>query len=184
MKRVMTLLISLVFTFSATSCDLLDLMDLSDFKTDDRVTFYGTDRKGNYITDEVFAQYEVTMINFWEPWCRPCVSEMPALEMLYENYQGKGLLIIGVYSDDSMEDQVKAILSDSMINYPIMKKVQPLDKYRTGYVPTTIFVDKEGHIMDVSFVQGCDDGVHLIGGRGYGDWSSIVNRLLPSKTGG
>lgn len=184
MKKVITLLICMVFAFSATSCDLLELLDLNDPLADTRVTFSGVDRKGNYISDDVFSKHDVTMINFWEPWCRPCVSEMPAIEMLYENYSGRGLYIIGVYSDDSMEDQVSAILSDNHIGYPIMKKVQSLDKYRTGYVPTTIFVDKEGKLMDVSFVQGCDDGKHIVGSMAYGDWSSIVNRLLPSKSGG
>ena len=184
MKRVITLLICMVFAFSATSCDLLDLLDLSEFQTTSKVIFNGVDRKGNFITEDIFSQYDVTMINFREPWCRPCVSEMPAIEMLYENYSAKGLLVIGVYSDDSMEDQVDAILFNSHTSYPIMKKVEFLDQYRTGSVPTTIFVDKEGNLMDVSFVQGCQDRVHIVGSREYGDWASIVNRLLPSKTGG
>lgn len=184
MKKVIALLLSLVLIFCSASCDMLDLLDLDVGSSGSKVTFSGLDRKGNYISDEVFSKHEVTMINFWEPWCRPCVGEMPALEMLYENYSGKGLYIIGVYSDTSMEDQVDAILSDNHISYPIMKTVDSLKQYKTGYVPTTIFVDKNGCLMDVSFADGCENRNYLVGGKAYGDWSVIVNRLLPSKTEG
>jgi thiol-disulfide isomerase/thioredoxin len=84
----------------------------------DSVIFSTTDRDGNAYDDSIFADYELTLINFWEPWCGPCVGEMPDLETLYENYSDKGLLVIGVYSEAGMEADVEAILEDSGITSP------------------------------------------------------------------
>ena len=89
-----------------------------DFDPD--FTFSTTDRVGNEWNESVFANAEVTMINFWEPWCSPCVNEMPDLEKLYENYQDQGFQIIGVYSETGMEYEVDQILKDCHTTYPIL----------------------------------------------------------------
>ena len=111
--------------------------------------FTTTDRVGNEWNESVFANAEVTMINFWEPWCSPCVNEMPDLEKLYENYQDQGFQIIGVYSETGMEYEVDQILKDCHTTYPILLYTTEFDQFQTGYVPTTIFVDSKGHVLDI-----------------------------------
>ena len=56
------------------------------------------------------------MINFWEPWCGPCVGEMPELEQMYQNRGGE-LLILGVYWT---EDGAAEVLSETGITYPVI----------------------------------------------------------------
>lgn len=142
----------------------------ADFDPD--FTFSVTDRDGNTWDESVFSSYNLTMINFWEPWCGPCVGEIPDLEKLYEDYKDMGFQIIGVYSETAMEGEVDQIIRDSGVTYPILHYSSEFDKFQTGYVPTTIFVDGEGHILTV---QGEDS---VVGSKTYNDWAKIIEKLL------
>ena len=140
---------------------------------DPEFTFSTTDRDGNTWDASCFSSNKVTMINFWEPWCGPCVNEMPDLELLYEAYKDKDFQIIGVYSETHMESEVDGILKDKNISYPILKYTAEFDIFQTGYVPTTVFVDSKGHIVKMS--DGTD---YVIGSNTYEAWESIIKQYL------
>ena len=108
------------------------------------------------------------MINFWEPWCPPCVSEMPSLEQLYRNYADQGFLILGVYSTEGMEEDVDDVLRDTGVSYPILHYCEAFDRFQTGYVPTTVFVTGEGEPV----------GEVCVGSNSYAGWAKIVEDLL------
>ena len=42
---------------------------------------------------------KAVILEFWGYWCGPCVGRMPGLFALYDKYQGKGLVIIGIHQD-------------------------------------------------------------------------------------
>ena len=154
------------------------VIDLPALSTGGNVTFTAYDRNGTAYDESIFAQYELTMINFWEPWCGPCVGEIPDLEKIYEEYSDKGLLIIGVYSEDTMEDEVDEILSSSGVTYPVLRYDAAFDKYKTGYVPTTIFVDRNGNIIDTGITYQDIDGTTLVGSRTFDEWEELVRKYL------
>ena len=143
----------------------------TDFYPD--FTFSTTDRDGNIWDETTFSQYELTMINFWEPWCGPCVSEIGDLERLYEDYRDKGFQIIGVYSEQTMESEVDGILRDNNVSYPILHYTSEFDRFQSGYVPTTVFVDRQGKVLTMSDGTGC-----IIGSNTYSDWAAIIENLI------
>ena len=102
----------------------------------------------------------------WEPWCGPCVREMPDLQKLYDNYRSKGLMVVGVYST---EENAKSTVESKGITYPIIRKSSEFNAFDTGYVPTTIIVDGNGNILTSE---------PIIGSRSYNDWESIVSPYL------
>lgn len=114
-----------------------------------KLSFSGTDINGNPIDSDIFADYDVTLVNIWEPWCGPCVNEMPEFEEVYEMLQNAGIKfnIIGFYST---EDDAKNTVKNLGITYPIVKDTGFFYEYQTGYVPTNIFVDSEGYILPVT----------------------------------
>ena len=49
--------------------------------------FVSHDIDGNVVKLADFASAKVIMLNYWEPWCPPCIRELPELEQLYEAYK-------------------------------------------------------------------------------------------------
>lgn len=144
-----------------------------DFDPD--LKFSITDLDGNEITESVFSEHKVTMINFWEPWCGPCVGEIPELEKLYENYKDQGFSIIGIFSSSDQIEDVKSLVSDAGVTYAIANYDAAFDKFQTGYVPTTIFVDETGKLYPVS--NGYGDNV-IVGSASYEEWEKTLLELL------
>ncbi len=128
-------------------------------------SFETTDFNGNAVDSSIFADYSLTMINFWEPWCGPCVAEMPDLQKLQDNYADKGFLLIGVYST---EDGAAQVLESTGVSYPILRYTDDFAYFQTGYVPTTIFVNARGEMV----------GSVQIGAKSYEAWAAIVEELL------
>ena len=77
------------------------------------ITFEGTDLEGNTISQDIFTQSKLTMVNVWATYCNPCLSEMPGLGELAAEYDAEEFQIIGIVSDVwEGEDQT---LVDSLI---------------------------------------------------------------------
>ncbi len=158
-----------------TDVDETETSSASDYSPD--FTFNTTDRDGNAYDESIFAGYELTMVNFFEPWCGPCVSEMDDIEQLYEDYSSEGFMVIGVYSDTSMESELDAIISSTGVSYPVLHLDRDLARFQTGYYPTTFFVDGEGHIVTM---DGTTDFLY-IGAGNYDYWESVVTGYLRSR---
>ena len=138
----------------------------------DGLVFSTVDRGGETWDQSVFLSHKLTMINFWEPWCGPCVGEMADLQRLQDTYADRGLLILGVYRTPDAEEDVDAVLSYTGVTYPILHYTQEFDAFESGYVPTTIFVDGEGRLI------GEGSSALYIGSNSYEGWAAVVEDLL------
>ena len=127
--------------------------------------FSTTALDGTAVDESVLAGHTLTMINFFEPWCPPCIAELPDLEKLYETYAPEGFQILGVFST---EEGTAEVVSDAALSYPVLRYVPEFDQFQTGYVPTTIFVDGSGRIV----------GETKIGSNSYAGWEAIIKGLM------
>ena len=132
------------------------------------IRFLTTDFDGNGWDETCFFENKITMINLWAYWCGPCVGELPDLEQLNKDYADKGLQIIGISLKEE-EAENRETVKELGITYPNLFYTEEFDEYMdTGYYPTTIFVDSEGHVL----------GNAAIGSREYKDWAKIIEDLL------
>lgn len=58
--------------------------------------------KGSPVTG--FEPSKVYVVEFWAPWCPPCISTIPHLTALQAKYKDEGVTIIGVMIADSLEN--------------------------------------------------------------------------------
>lgn len=54
--------------------------------------------------DDVLANNEVVLIDFWASWCGPCVAKIPDLKKFHSEYKDKGFEIVFVSIDDTYDD--------------------------------------------------------------------------------
>lgn len=95
------------------------------------------------------AQYQgkVVILNFWATWCGPCKEEIPAFVELYDRYKDKGLVILGVSIDDTV-DQLRPFMRQYHMQYPVLQMTPDIEEaYGPFYgVPTTFFIARDGAI--------------------------------------
>ncbi|HEX9106136.1 MAG TPA: TlpA disulfide reductase family protein [Longimicrobiales bacterium] len=91
---------------------------------------------------------KVVLVNFWATWCPPCRAEMPGFQKVYEARQGKGLVILGLSTDDDGPVPVAGFLVARGITYPIAMSTIPTEHLFGGInsLPTTFLIDREGRI--------------------------------------
>lgn len=54
--------------------------------------------------DDVLANNEVVLIDFWASWCGPCVAKIPKLKEFHAEYKDKGFEVVFVSIDDTYDD--------------------------------------------------------------------------------
>ena len=123
--------------------------------------FETTDTKGNKVTEKIFADKDITMVNVWGTFCGPCINEMPELQKIYESLPENANLI-GVIADvpEGMKDGVdnaNYIEKQTGVKYTNLTLSDSLGSFARRFyaVPSTIFVDKNGNIVG-ELVMGAD----------------------------
>ena len=108
MKRMLAVLFAALIAALAvlTGCITIETPEF-DPPEDGAVDFSTTDINGEPISMKALSDKKVIMINFWESWCHPCVSEMPSIQALYEKYADRGFTVLGVYGQ-SEEEEIRA----------------------------------------------------------------------------
>ena len=107
------------------------------------------DLQGNHFTLEQLRGKPV-IVNFWATTCPTCILEIPALIALTEKYAEQGLLIVGVAMDYDPEPQVREMVRQKNISYPVVLDSSGELAKAFGDVsltPTTFFISKQGTIF-------------------------------------
>ncbi len=109
--------------------------------------FDATDLEGNPIR---LSQYKgkVVVLNFWGTWCKPCHKETPDLVAIQQQFESKGLIVIGAAMDQGNQDGIKAFAKKYFVNYPIISATSALNHdYGVIVAPTTFIIDKTGKLV-------------------------------------
>ncbi len=88
------------------------------------------------------------LLNFWTTWCDPCRAEMPYLQQVYEEWSGKGLVVLAINIGES-PSEVKRFLQTYNLSLPVLldTKEATARKYNITGIPTSFFIDKDGIIQ-------------------------------------
>lgn len=88
------------------------------------------------------------LINFWATWCPPCRAEMPELLQAARDYPDLALLAVNVAETP---DKVSQFAEQFRMDVPVVIDPQGAisDRYNVRGLPTSIFLDADGKIMEV-----------------------------------
>jgi thiol-disulfide isomerase/thioredoxin len=93
------------------------------------------------------------IINFWATWCGPCRIEIPMLNEIQRKYASRGLVIVGVSTDEDGAASVKPFLNEIPIHYVNLLKGSNTEETFGGIwgLPTNFFYDKNGKQIAKAF---------------------------------
>lgn len=148
--------------------------------------FSAEDIFGNSYTEDIFAEYDLTLVNVFATWCSPCVKEIPELEKLRQQYEKDGIKlgVVAVVLDAKTQngideyaiDSAQTLYERSEANFPFLV---PDDGYMNGRligiesVPESFFVDSNGNIVSDPYI-----GTNSLEG-----WTQIVNSEFEKLNG-
>ncbi len=128
-------------------------------------SFSTTTLTGDSVDQTILEGYDLTMVNVWATYCGPCVTEMPYISNLIEDYEEQGVQILGLVSDVMTSqgelDPYQVSLAEDVVektgagNYThLMADLSLYGLLSQIYaVPTTFFVDSEGNQVGSAYVQ-------------------------------
>jgi len=116
------------------------------------------------------SQYrgQVVMLNFFTFFCGPCREEMPYLNQIYKENQGRGFVILGIglASDPT---QLRFLVKQLGLDYPVLAGTDQVakDYGNVEVVPTTVIIDRAGNVVQ-----------KIVGSRSKEDFLKAIRPLL------
>ncbi|MCR1918466.1 TlpA family protein disulfide reductase [Frisingicoccus caecimuris] len=181
MKKVITLILALTMVFSLAACGNTAGNDTGVSASGDDTSqsqppatefepiplgeFSAQDFSGNTVTKDIFADYDLTMVNLWTTTCGYCIEEMPVLNELRKEFQDDGISfnIISVCMDVGNTDEIndanlkkaQEIIEKAGVEYPNLIPDSVLLEGRLKGIqafPESFFVDSEGNVVSEPYV--------------------------------
>lgn len=101
-----------------------------------------------------FAAHTLTAVHFWATWCKPCVAEVPEVDLAQKTYASKGFKVLAISMDGNI-DKVKAFYE----KHGITALTPMLDNGAISYnalkipgLPVTVFFNRDG--KEIARVEG------------------------------
>jgi thiol-disulfide isomerase/thioredoxin len=149
MLKIIALLIISVF-ITASSAVALQI-------NDDAPLFSLRDSNGdffhlsNFIGNKKKETVKGLIVNFCSSLCKPCKKELPVLNSLVDEFNGKGIKVIIIgYKEDF--DIISEMLDSIRVNKPVVLS-DPYGKIGGKYgvygLPLTIFINAHGKVQDI-----------------------------------
>ena len=182
MKKIISVFLLLTMTLSLSACGKSDTdkgtpvtdsnarqesssSEQSEFVPVPLGNFSAKDFEGNTVTKDIFADYDLTMVNLWTTTCSYCIEEMPVLNELRKEFQDNGVRfnIISVCMDVGNTEEIndtglkkaKEIVEKAGAEYPALIPDSVLLEGRLKGIhafPESFFVDREGNVVSEPYV--------------------------------
>lgn len=90
------------------------------------------------------------ILNYWAPWCPPCLEEMPDLVTFHDAHARHDAVVLGVAVQYKTERSVRDYVDDMLISYPIiLGDTQKSTLLHPEVLPTTYIYAPDGSLYKV-----------------------------------
>ncbi len=99
----------------------------------------------------LIAKGKVTLLDFWEAWCGPCIASMPKVGQLYDRYKDEGLQVYGITHERDQLEIARKRVEKSKVNFPILIGNEHSAKsYHASAIPLYVLIDRRGKVVYLS----------------------------------
>ncbi len=116
------------------------------------VGFTLTDLQGKAHSLEQYRG-KIVLVNFWATWCKPCTSEMPAMQTVYDQLRDKDFVVLAV---NELEDEAKVRehIQQYKHTFPVLldRENQVANQYGVFGLPVSVFIDQQGVVQE--YIKG------------------------------
>lgn len=92
------------------------------------------------------------LVNFWAPWCPPCVEELPMIDAFFRQHAPGGWQVVGLAVDKPVA--VQNFLGRTPVSFPVgilglagLGVVKSMGN-ESGGLPFTLVLDAAGHVAE------------------------------------
>lgn len=92
------------------------------------------------------------VVNFFAPWCAPCLREIPALNRLYRSLEDD-VQIIGVSYDGGSQQALQQLVNDLNVEFDVLNTSDDftLPMVFPGYLPATYLISPSGEVAQTLY---------------------------------
>ena len=101
------------------------------------------------------SQYrgKIVLVNFWATWCKPCTTEMPAMQAIYNKLRDKGFVVLAI---NELEDdaKVREHIKRYGHTFPVLmdRDNKVANQFGVFGLPVSVFIDQEGRVQE--YIKG------------------------------
>ena len=96
---------------------------------------------------------KIVLVNFWATWCKPCTTEMPAMQVIYDKLRDKGFVVLAV---NELEDEAKVRehIATYKHTFPVLldRDNKVANQFGVFGLPVSVFIDQEGRVQE--YIKG------------------------------
>ncbi|MCC6141537.1 MAG: TlpA family protein disulfide reductase [Nitrospira sp.] len=96
---------------------------------------------------------KIVLVNFWATWCKPCTTEMPAMQASYDKLRDKGFVVLAV---NELEDdaKVREHIKQYGHTFPVLmdRNNKVANQFGVFGLPVTVFIDQQGRVQE--YIKG------------------------------
>src|SRR5262245_59666377 len=105
--------------------------------------------------EQSLSQYrgKIVLVNFWATWCKPCTTEMPAMQASFDKLRDKGFVVLAV---NELEDdaKVREHIKQYGHTFPVLmdRDNKVVNQFGVFGLPVSVFIDQEGRVQE--YIKG------------------------------
>lgn len=96
---------------------------------------------------------KIVLVNFWATWCKPCTTEMPAMQATYDKLRDKGFVVLAV---NELEDdaKVREHIKQYGHTFPVLmdRNNKVANQFGVFGLPVSVFIDQQGRVQE--YIKG------------------------------
>jgi peroxiredoxin len=150
----------LVFMAIGALVGILEFLPVDGWSMGSRVPVVGAPAEDFRLVDlegksQSLSQYrgKVVLVNFWATWCKPCTTEMPAMQTTYDKLRDKGFVVLAI---NELEDEAKVRehIKQHGHTFPVLmdRDNKVANQFGVFGLPVSVFIDEKGVVQE--YIKG------------------------------